>query len=418
VKPVTAYLRSLDPRLPREVWVLQLGGLLNSYGNGIVLPFLVIYLHNVRGIPIALATATAAANSACALVSGFVAGSLSDRVGPRRVLVGALLLMTTAIALFPLIDVAWEAFLLNGLLGSGSGAFWPSQSSMLTSLGPRERRHSGFALQRVSMNLGIALGGLTGGLIASAAHPRTFTILFLLDACTFLAYVLVLMRLPAPRPVAREDRGTYRQVARDRPFMGYVALNAVFMAAAMAVWVELLPPFAKNNAGVSETGIGVIWAVDAVVIVLLQLPVAKLVEGRRRMQGLALMGFVWAAALLAFDAVGFWTAGALAAALLAAATAVFAVGECLHGTLHAPLAADLAPPALVGRYMALSSQSWQVGWIVGPLVGGVLLQYAPYALWIACAAACVVAALASLALERRLPRAVRVTPHGEPLLEV
>ena len=417
MRPLAAYLRSLDPKLPRDVWLLQLGGLLNAYGNGIVLPFLIIYLHNVRGIPLGLAGATAAANSAAALVSGFVAGWLSDRVGPRRVLIGALLSMTCAISLFPLIRVAWHAFLLNALLGSGSGAFWPSQSSMLTSLAPAARRHGGFALQRVSMNLGIALGGLTGGLIASSADPTTFTILFVLDAATFLAYVFVLLRLPAPRPVEREERGTYLQVVRDRAFMSYVALNALFMAAAMAAWVELLPPFAKNDAGVSETGVGVIWAVDAIVIVVAQLSVAKLVEGRRRMRGLALMGLLWAAAMLGFDAIGYWTEAALAAGLMAAVTVLFAFGECLHGTLHAPLAADLAPRGLMGRYMALSSQSWQVGWIVGPLAGGFLLQYAPYALWLVAAGANLLGSAWSLALERRLPRPVRRTPRGaEPAL--
>ena len=44
------YIRSLDPQLPRDVYVLQSGGLLNAFGNGIVLPFLIIYLHNVRGM--------------------------------------------------------------------------------------------------------------------------------------------------------------------------------------------------------------------------------------------------------------------------------------------------------------------------------------------------------------------------------
>src|SRR6516225_7873755 len=43
------WLRSLDPRLPRDVWLLQVGGVMNSFGNGVVLPFLVIYLHRVRG---------------------------------------------------------------------------------------------------------------------------------------------------------------------------------------------------------------------------------------------------------------------------------------------------------------------------------------------------------------------------------
>src|SRR2546423_7655044 len=101
--PLRSYVRSLEPRLPRPVWILQGGGLANSFGNGLVLPFLIIYLHNVRGIPLGLAGLVAAANSAAALASGFVAGSVADRVGPRAVLIGALCVMTVAIALFPLI---------------------------------------------------------------------------------------------------------------------------------------------------------------------------------------------------------------------------------------------------------------------------------------------------------------------------
>ena len=66
-----AYLRSLDPRLPRDVYVLQAGGLLNAFGNGIVLPFLIIYLHNVRGISLGVAGLAAATQSAAALASGF-----------------------------------------------------------------------------------------------------------------------------------------------------------------------------------------------------------------------------------------------------------------------------------------------------------------------------------------------------------
>jgi hypothetical protein len=72
---VRAYVRSLDPQLSRDVWLLQLGGLTNAFGNGIVLPFLIIYLHNVRGLSLGLAGLAAAVNSAAALLSGFLAGS-------------------------------------------------------------------------------------------------------------------------------------------------------------------------------------------------------------------------------------------------------------------------------------------------------------------------------------------------------
>jgi len=413
---VAAYIRSLVPDLPRPVWILQVGGLTNSFGNGIVLPFLIIYLHNVRGIPLGLAGLAAAVNSLAAFGSGFVAGAVSDRLGPRRVLVAALLVMTIAISLFPLIRTVWDAYALNLLLGSGSGAFWPSQSSMLTGLAPPSARHSAFALQPLTMNLGVALGGLTGGLIARVAHPSSFTILFLLDACTFVGYALVAARLPSPERHPEQAAGRYADVVRDRPFMRYVALNALFITIGMAVIVELLPPYAKNFAGVNEREIGVLWMINSLVIVLAQLPIAKLAEGHRRMQALALMGVLWAGAMLVIGGAGTWFSGTAAAGLMALAVITFGIGECLHGIVHGPLTADLAPPALVGRYMALGSQSWQIGWIIGPAVGGFVLQHAPNALWPAAAVLNLAGAAAALALERHLPRAVVRAPVGvEPI---
>jgi MFS family permease len=410
VSPLAAYVRSLDPRLPRQVLVLQIGGLANSFGNGLVLPFLIIYLHNVRGIPLGIAGLVAGVNSACGFASGFTAGTWSDRIGPRRVLATALLVMALAMGLFPLVHHAWEAFLLFGLSGLGSGAFWPSQSSLVSALTPADRRHSAFATQRLTMNLGVALGGLAGGFIA--AH--SFTALFLIDAGTFVAYVAVLLRLTAPDLHPDRESGSYREVMRHRVFMSYVWLNALVIAASVAIWVELLPPFAKNQAHVSSVGVGVLWAVDSLVVVIAQLPVAKLMEGRRRMRALALMSAVWAASLLGFDAAGYWTSAWLAAGLLAAITVVFAAGECLHGTIHVPLVVDLAPPRVVGRYLAFSSQSWQIGWIIGPAGGGFILQHAPYALWPIAAGLQLVAGGWALGLERFLPAKVRRTPHVEP----
>ena len=405
------YIRSLDPQLPRDVWILQVGGLVNAFGNGIMLPFLIIYLHNVRGIPLGIAGLVAAINSVCGFLSAFAAGALSDRIGPRRVLVGALGVMALATALLPLVRSAWEAFVLYGLSGFGSGSFWPSQSALVTGLTPPGRRHSAFATQRITMNLGVALGGLVGGFVA--AH--SFTALFVLDAATFVGYVLVLLRLQAPDLDPERAAGSYGEVLRNRVFMSYIGLNALVIATSMAVWVELLPPFAKNQAHVSPEGVGVLWAVDSFVVVVAQLPVTKLMEGRRRMRGLAVMSAAWAASLLGFDAAGYWASGWVAAGLLASFTVVFAAGECLHGTIHLPLAADLASRRSVGRYLAFSSQSWQIGWIVGPAGGGFVLQHAPFALWPLAAMLQVAAAAWALGLERALPDRARRTPRMEPV---
>jgi MFS family permease len=49
--------------------------------------------------------------------------------------------------------------------GVGNAAFWPSQSALLAGLTPQARRHGAYALQRVTRNLGIGLGGVVGGLV-------------------------------------------------------------------------------------------------------------------------------------------------------------------------------------------------------------------------------------------------------------
>ena len=41
-------------------------------------------------------------------------------------------------------------------------------------------------------------------------------------------------------------------VIRDGPFMRYILLNATFITVGMVAIVELLPPYAKNDAGVTE----------------------------------------------------------------------------------------------------------------------------------------------------------------------
>jgi MFS family permease len=414
VRPLAAYLRSLDPRLPREVYVLEVGALVNAFGNGVVLPFLLIYLHNVRGIPFGLAGSAAAVQSAAALASGFLGGTLSDRLGPKRVLLGSLVVMTVAFALMPAIRTAWHAFAIYTLWGVGSGSFWPSQSALLAALTPAARRAPAYALQRLSMNVGVALGGVVAGLIASVGRPGSFTVLFAIDCATFVGYMLVLARVRAPALHEGRLGGSWRAVLRDRVFTVYTLLNAAFMTAAISLVVELLPAFGKNVAGISEQEVGIVFALDAVGIVIFQLPVVKLSEGRRRMRGFALMGTLWAATLLAVWAAGSWTSATAAFAILAGVMLVFAVGECLHGAIHTPLSVDLAPPQLVGRYTAAASISWQMGWIVGPAAGGFLLQHRPLLLWPIAAGVNLAAAAGALALEPYLPERVRRTPRGEP----
>jgi MFS family permease len=419
MRSLAAYLRKLDPHLPGPVWLVQVGGVVNSLGNGIVVPFIVIYLHNVRGISFAEAGFALAFGGVAALATGLLAGSTVDRIGGRNTLLFGLLLQAAALLMFPLIREPWQAFALLGLEGAGTACFWPGQSTLLARLTPAEDRHSAYALQRVSMNLGVGLGALVGGLIATTSDPSSFTRLFLLDAATFAVFAIVLSTISEPRAVEPEgggDRaGGYRTVLRDRSFVALLGLNVLFVAVGYEVFA-LLPPFAKNYADVSERWVGFIWLANTLLIVLIQLPVAKALEGRRRMAALALMSVLWAVAALIVLAAGELLTATSAALVFVLATMVFGVGETLQGPTQAPLVADLSPEHLRGRYFGLSAMSWSAGSILGPAVGGPLLGWHPDAVWPIAAAVCLIAAVGCLLLERRLPEGVRRTPkRAEPV---
>ena len=407
------YIHGLDPRLPRSVWTMEIGGFANAFGNGLAFPFLLIYLHNVRGFALPTVGLIAATSAAAGIVTVPIAGIVVDRIGGRRTLIVSLVVLAAGFGGYSLVREPWQAFLFAAVGGIGNGAFWPSQSALITGLAPQARRHAAFALQRVLRNFGVGLGGVAGGLIASTDNPTSYTVLFTLDAGTFLAFIVALAFVPDPGLSRSEgdQPGRYREVVQDRVFLGVVGLNLLYVAAGYAQ-LEVFPVFAKNEAGISERQIGLIFFANTLAIVVAQLPFVKVLEGRRRMPALALMTFVWAGAWVIVFGGGRWLEGVSAAVVFGVAFVVFGIGECIHGPTQGALVADLAPPRLRGRYMALSTLSWEVGFVIGPATAGFILDWRPHALWPLAAAVCLAAGAGALLLERKLPRALRLTPSG------
>lgn len=405
-------VRRLNVGLPREVYVLQAGLVLNAFGNGAANPFMLLYLHNVRDIPLPVAGLATATSAATALVAALVSGSFADRLGPRSMMVAGLVVSASGFAYYPFIHETWQAFPAAFLTGAGVGTWLTGQSALLAAVTRPEVRAIAFAQQRVAANVGLGLGGFVGGIIVTTGDPSTFTLLFLLNAVTFLLYIAFLVRLPAGAPVrvAGEKPGNYRAVLRDPAFLRFALANFIWVAAAVALLNSLVPVFARDEGGVSEASIGLLFLLNSLTIIAFQIPVARLQEGRRRARGLALMSLLFAAAWLTFGLSGVLLRPAAAFAGFAVAILVLSLGECLYDSIQGPLTAELAGERLRGRYMAVNGFSWQLGFILGPAAGASLMAVEPLAVWIAAAAACLVGGAVAVRLERRLPNGARVTP--------
>ena len=233
-------------------------------------------------------------------------------------------------------------------------------------------------MQRVGGNLGLAIGSLAAGLLVTVSDPGTFTVIFVLNAATSLVFAAALAFVPAVKPVLGEQTsGRYRAVLRDRTFIALIAVNFAFVTAGVALLNSVLPLFAKNDVGVGERVIGLVFVVNTITIVVAQFPVTRILEGRRRMQALAVMGGIWAFSWVLALAAGGTSRTTLAAGFLLVAAAVFALGECIHGVVQGPLVSDLAPAELRGRYMAAWLTTAQLGFALGPALGALALATSP-----------------------------------------
>ena len=401
-------LNKLSFGLSRELWLVVLGIFLNYLGYGAVLPFEIIYLHDGRGFSLGVAGLVVGLVTGVAVVISPLAGPLIDRFGARATATGAGVALAAGYAGLAFTHSPLQAFVAATLAGIGNGALNPSQSTLLAALASPNVRHRVAAVSRVASNAGIGLGSALGGLVAGFGL-NGFILLFLANAITYLVYVFVLVAVVRkevrPEPIA----GGYLLVLRDRAFMHLALVNVAIIGVGWGVFTWLLPPYAEAQIGLSTQLIGLLLLANAITVVVAQVPVARLAEGRRRVSMMALAASIFVLACLLVVASG--VRARLAYPLLTTAAILVAIGECFYTTALMPLVADLAPVSLRGRYMAAIGLSWWVGLALAPTLGTQTLSHAPAGTFLGAGTIAAIAAVSVLALERRLPDEARLTPH-------
>jgi MFS family permease len=410
---VKAFIRECIPSLPRAVWLIQLGNVVNFFGFGLVLPFELIYLHDHRGfgLPVSglIVSTTMAVNVLCA----GPAGTLVDRFGGKRLLFLGSTLQALGFGALAFITVPWQGFAASAVAGLGSGFTAPAAGALVTALCTREERIAAFTVARISINLGIGAGGVVAGLVVAAGTLRSFQVIYLMNAATFLVYLGFLAFVPNARTAAHADESArgYRAVLRHRVFLGVLVANFAFVVVGYTLFGFAMPVFARHEAGVSSQAIGAIFAANTIFIIIAQLPIARLARGRPRRGLVALMCAAWATGCLVTLAAAHVATVTTAVVVLALGGIVFGVGECLHAVTLQPFVAELAPPHLVGRYMALFGISFSIGLAGGPAASATALALSPSLPWLG--GAIVMLGFIPLLLGWR-PARVGAPEHAEP----
>jgi MFS family permease len=389
---------------------------LSAVGTGLTLPFLVVYLHGVRGLSLPLAGGAVAVLAVASAVGNPAGGVFADRVGARQTLIAGLLIAAGSALAIAGVSSGWQAFGAAALAGLGVGIAWPAQDTLLARLVSVSQRSAVYAVRHGTFNLGLGIGALLAAVIVDLNRPGTFTTLYWLDAASFvLAIPLLLAPSAAPRKetslAVDQTRGAvgqgYRVVLRDPIFVRLWILTAVLVAVGYAQFNTALPAVATRTGGMSAGELGMVFAANTITVVLAQLVVLRLLSGVRRTRALALLCLVWGASWLIVVAGGLTQS----AMLFVAAGIVFALGETLLGPTVPALVNDIAPEAVRGRYNGASTLAYTAGFATGPLLAGFALGHGlAMPLLLGLVVVCLGCALFAVKLESRLPAAVNTVP--------
>jgi MFS family permease len=351
---------------------------LNAIGGGMTLSLLLVYLHDMRGFTNTFGGLLLAYGSLVSIIASSPMGALVDRIGPKKVIIGGLLLNSAAAFSLSQVQTHFQAVIVMTGLNIAGQAIWPSQSVILTRLTPERDRSKIFGFNFMLLNLGLGVGGLLSSLIIQRGDLLSFQIMYWVDAGTFLLYLLIVLTLHGEHvnkyiPKENEPKtGSYRDLFEIKPLMFLGIAGIILFTFGYGTIQAGIPVFATQFLGLSPKWLGIIFGVNTLSIVLFQPLVMRVIDKYSKYAALIAVGLVWA---LSWVFVGIAPYLPLFASGIALSLSqfIFAVGEMIQAPTIPTLANELAPEHIRGRANSWMSLQWSVSGVLGPAITGLML---------------------------------------------
>ncbi len=357
--------------LPHNMWIIFFTTLINRAGT-MVLPFLTLYMTSKEGLSAGDAGLVIAVYGAGALITAPLSGKLSDKIGPLMLM--KLSLITTGLFLFAysLVYRYYLILILTFLLAIINESFRPANLSIISQVVTQKQRRSAFALNRLAINLGMSIGPVIGGVLTLI----NFSLIFYIDGLTSI-FAGIFLIFAKWQPVKTEtesdhdnkiiDEIVHSHVLKDKRYIIFL-LSILPIPLIYFQHLGAFPLFLVHDLGFATSVYGVVFAINTIMIIFIEVPLNNLMSDWNEKKSLAL------GALLI--GIGF---GAMAVAtnltLIIITTVIWTFGEMIFFPVSASHVSGLAPEKKRGEYMGYFQMMFSVAFLIGPWLGTLVFEY-------------------------------------------
>ena len=374
-------LRATYHEFPGQFWLIMAATLIDLLGGFLIFPFFSLYFTEKFGVALTEAGLIYAIWAVAGMGAQFLGGAITDRIGRKNMLIFGLVssaLSSLALALATDFFYIYITAALGGLFSRIGG---PARLAMVADLLPKDKLTEGYAIWRVVSNLAYVFGPAIGGWLAGIS----FVSIFFVDAVTsILTAVFTALFLKETRSLvaaAKTDKQSMSQVFRgylhilkDRHLLALISI-AGLVGLVYWQWFFSVPVFMRDVHAMPPHFYGSLMSISGLTIVFVQLPLTRRLRSFSPWVLLAVGAFLFA---LGFGSFGF-IAGY---PLFLLAFTIITFGEMISDPTREALVARLAPEDMRGRYMAFASLAFTIPNMLGPALGGLLLDNAkPHLLW-------------------------------------
>jgi len=384
---------------PKEIWSLVVLTFINRVGT-MVIPFLTVYLTTVLNFNLEEAGVLASAFGFGSLAGTYIGGRLTDKMGAEFVIANSLIFSGFLFIGLQFANSFNILFILIFTTAFFGEAYRPAMMVAVGNFVPISKTGRTMAFLRLSINLGFSGAVVVGGFVAASLG---YSWLFWIDGITCIiaaVYFLIVSRKWDKHKEVIEQ--TEQEKIKDFSLSPYKNLKfllfliATFlMGFAFVQWFYSVPVFIKSNWGFDERYIGILMAMNGLLIVLIEMPLIHSIERAKKINLSMILGLF----LVGLSFLPFLFPKALILCFIA--MLLLTSGEILFMPLNSSVALNISPVNKRGEYMGWYSMMWSLTHIAGPAMGlGFVGMFSFSSLWIFIISLLCVSILINIKLKR------------------